>query len=95
MSAFLIVIFLCITWQNFKLAKTGGIKTQLVCDPQPALAQVSPSVVSLWAVKQKDFDTHIGVIGCGLIVNSQGLVLTSATLTDDIESLYIIDHKES
>ena len=95
MSAFLIVIFLCIAWQKFKLAKNPGIKTQLVCDPQPALAQVSPSVVSLWAVKQKDFDTHISVIGCGLIVDSQGLVLTSATLTNNIESLYIIDHKDN
>jgi len=67
LSAFLIVICLCIAWQKFKLAKTSGIKTQLACDLQPALAQVSPSVVSLWAVKQKDFDTHISVIGCGLI----------------------------
>ena len=95
LSVFLIVIFLCIVWQKLKLAKITGIETQLVCDPQPALAQLSPSVVSLWAVKQKEFDTHISVIGCGLIVDPQGLVLTSATLTNDIESLYIIDYKDN
>ena len=67
------------------------IDAQQVYDPQPVLAQVSPSVVSMWAVKQKGLETHINVIGCGLIVDSRGLILTSATLTDDIESLYIID----
>lgn len=67
------------------------IDAQQVCDPEPALAQVSPSVVSIWAIKQKGLETHINVIGCGLIVDSRGLILTSATLTDDIESLDIID----
>ena len=67
------------------------IDAQQVYEPQPALAQVSPSVVSMWAVKQKGMETHINVIGCGLIVDSRGLILTSITLTDDIESLYIID----
>ena len=67
------------------------IDAQQVCDPEPVLAQVSPSVVSIWAIKQKGLETHINVIGCGLIVDSRGLILTSATLTDDIESLDIID----
>ena len=67
------------------------IDAQQVYDPQPVLAQVSPSVVSMWAIKQKGMETHINVIGCGLIVDSRGLILTSATLTDDIESLDIID----
>ncbi|NVL91366.1 MAG: PDZ domain-containing protein, partial [Desulfobacterales bacterium] len=44
---------------------------------------------------KKDLDTHISVIGCALVVDSRGLVLTSATLTDNIESLYIIDRKDN
>lgn len=91
MSAFLVVVFLCMAWQKFKLAKIpAAAEMQLVYDPQPAQDKISPSVVSLWAIKQKGLDTHISVIGCGLIVNAQGLILTSATLTDDIESLHII-----
>ncbi|MBW8036470.1 MAG: serine protease, partial [Planctomycetes bacterium] len=96
LSTFLVVVFLCMAWQKFKLAKTpAAVETQLVHDPQFALDKVSPSVVSLWAIKQKGVDTHISVIGCGLIVNSQGLILTSATLTNDIESLHIIDHLDN
>lgn len=34
------------------------------------------------------------MIGCGLVVDWRGFVLTSATLTPDIESLYVIDHED-
>ena len=91
LSVFFIVVLLCIAWEGFTSPSVEPIKAQPVYYPQPALAQVSPSVVGMWAVKQKGLETHTNIIGCGLIVDSRGLVLTSATLTDDIESLYIID----
>ena len=91
LSVFFIVVLLCIAWEGFTSPSVEPIKAQPVYDPQPALAQVSPSVVGMWAVKQKGLETHTNIIGCGLIVDSRGLVLTSVTLTDDIESLYIID----
>jgi len=91
LSVFLLVVVACILLKRYISGPIEPIDAQQVCDPQPALSQVSPSVVSMWAVKQKGLETHINVIGCGLIVDSRGLILTSATLTDDIESLYIID----
>ena len=90
LSIFLLLILGCIAWERLTSA-TKPIEVQQVCDPQPVLAQLLPSVVSMWAVKQVGLETHINVIGCGLIVDSRGLILTSATLTDDIQSLYIID----
>jgi Na+/H+ antiporter NhaD/arsenite permease-like protein/S1-C subfamily serine protease len=91
LSVFFLVVLGCIAWERFTSVTIEPIDAQQVYDPQPVLPQVSPSVVSLWAVKQKGMETHINVIGCGLIVDSRGLILTSATLTDDIESLDIID----
>lgn len=91
LSVFFLVVLGCIAWERFTSVTIEPIDAQQVCDPEPALAQVSPSVVSIWAIKQKGLETHINVIGCGLIVDSRGLILTSATLTDDIESLDIID----
>ncbi|MHC4159265.1 MAG: SLC13 family permease, partial [Planctomycetota bacterium] len=95
LSVFFLVVLGCIGWEKLTVEQTSVSDVQLVCDPQTAIAPVSPCVVSLWAVKQKGLETHINVIGCGLIVDSQGLVLTSATLTNDIDSLYIIDHKDN
>jgi len=91
LSVFFLVVLLCIAWERFTSPIIEPIDAQQVCDPEPVLGQVSPSVVSIWAIKQKGLETHINVIGCGLIVDSRGLILTSATLTDDIESLSIID----
>ncbi|MEE9370335.1 MAG: SLC13 family permease, partial [Sedimentisphaerales bacterium] len=93
LSIFFLVILACIAWERFTSAPIEPVDTQQVYDPKPALAQVSPSVVSIWAIKQNGLETHINVIGCGLIVDSRGLLLTSATLTDDIESLYVLDGK--
>jgi len=90
LSAFLLVILLCITWQKFTVEQTSVSDVQLVGDPQTALAPVSSCVVSLWAVKQNG----IKVIGCGLVVDSRGLILTSATLPSDTQSLYVIDDKD-
>jgi Na+/H+ antiporter NhaD/arsenite permease-like protein/S1-C subfamily serine protease len=91
LSVFFLVVVLCTLWERYTSPAVGHIEAQLVYDQEPVLAKISPSVVSLWAIKQKDFDTRISVIGCGLIVDSRGLILTSATLTDDIESLYMLD----
>ncbi|MHC4720684.1 MAG: S1C family serine protease, partial [Planctomycetota bacterium] len=91
LSVFFLVVLGCIAWEGLTSATIEPIDAQQVYDPQPVLVQVSPSVVSMWAVKQKGLETHINVIGCGLIVDSRGLILTSATLTDDIESLYMLD----
>ena len=91
LSVFFLVILACIAWQRFTSATTRHIDAQQVFDPKPVLAQVSPSVVSIWAVRQAGQETHINVIGCGLIVDSRGLILTSVDLTDDIKSIYIID----
>ncbi|NQT03281.1 MAG: trypsin-like peptidase domain-containing protein, partial [Planctomycetes bacterium] len=93
LSIFFLVILACIVWERFTSVTIEPVDTQQVYDPKPALAQVSPSVVSMWAIKQNGLETHINVIGCGLIVDSRGLLLTSATLTNDIESLYVIDGK--
>ncbi|MHC4175057.1 MAG: SLC13 family permease [Planctomycetota bacterium] len=91
LSVFFLVVLLCIVWERFTSPTIGPIEAQLVYDEEPVLAKISPSVVSMWAIKQKGLETHINVIGCGLIVDSRGLILTSATLTDDIESLYMLD----
>ena len=94
LSVFLVVVLLCILWERFTSPTVGPLQPQLVDNPEPVLAEVQPSVVSLWAIK-KGIDTHISVIGCGLIVDSRGFILTSATLTPDIESLHIIDRKDN
>ncbi|MHC4655782.1 MAG: SLC13 family permease [Planctomycetota bacterium] len=94
LSVFFIVVLGCIGWEKFTSVTIAPIEAQLVYDQEPVLAKISPSVVSMWAVKQKGLETHINVIGCGLIVDSRGLILTSATLTDDIESLYFIDSED-
>ncbi|NVL91281.1 MAG: PDZ domain-containing protein [Desulfobacterales bacterium] len=93
LSVFFLVVLLCILWERFTSPSAGPLKTRVVNNPEPALAEVQPSVVSLWAIK-KDLDTQISLIGCGLIVDSRGFLLTSATLTPDIESLYVIDQKD-
>lgn len=94
LSVFFLVVVLCTLWKKYTSVDVGPLEAQLVYNQEPVLAKISPSVVSLWAVKQKGLETHINVIGCGLIVDSRGLILTSATLTDDIESLYIIDSED-
>jgi len=94
LSVFFLVVVLCTLWERYTSPAVGPIEAQLVYDQEPVLAKISPSVVSMWAVKQKGMETHINVIGCGLIVDSRGLILTSATLTDDIESLYMIDSED-
>jgi Na+/H+ antiporter NhaD/arsenite permease-like protein/S1-C subfamily serine protease len=91
-SLFGLVVFLCFLWQRLTALPFEPVtQAKFVDNPEPALAQVGPSMVSLLAIKKKDFDTQMGLIGCGLIVDSRGYILTTATLTDDIESLYIID----
>ena len=52
LSVFFLVVLLCIAWESFTSPSVEPIKAQLVYDPQPVLAQVSPSVVGMWAVKQ-------------------------------------------
>ena len=94
LSVFFLVVLLCILWERFTSPTVEPLESQLVYNTGPALAKVRPSVVSLWAIKEKDLDTHISVLGCGLIVDSRGFLLTSATLTPDIESLYVIDRKD-
>ncbi|MHC4293972.1 MAG: SLC13 family permease [Planctomycetota bacterium] len=49
------------------------------------------SVLSLWAIKRQGSSTHIDLIGCGLIVDPRGYVITSVPMTADIESLHAID----
>ena len=95
LSVFLLVILLCIFWERFTSGPLEPLEAQLVYDPEPAVARVQSSVVSLWAIKKEGLDTRISVIGCGLIVDSRGFVLTSATLTPDIESLYVLDPKDN
>ena len=94
MSVFLLVVLLCIGWERFTSPTVEPLEAQLVYNPEPALAKVEPSVVSLWAIKKKGGDTQIGLIGCGLIIDSRGFVLTSATLTEDIESLHVINRED-
>ncbi len=95
LSVFFLVILACITWEKFTSVTIEPVDALPVYNSQQVTAEVAPSVVSLWAVKQKDFDTHISIIGCGLVVDSRGLILTSATLTDNIESLCIVDHEDN
>ncbi len=91
---FFFVVLLCALWERFTSPSVEPQGTQLVYNPAPALAKIQPSVVSLWATRKKGREMQIGAIGCGLIVDSRGYVLTSATLTEDIESLYVIDRKD-
>ncbi|MBA7652626.1 hypothetical protein ES703_60461 [subsurface metagenome] len=95
LSVFFLVVLLCILWERFTSPPVEPLEVQPVYNPEQVIAEVQPSVVSLWAIKTKGLDTHISVIGCALVVDSRGLVLTSATLTDNIQSLYIIDRKDN
>ena len=95
LSVFFLVVLLCIFWERFTSGPVEPLEAQLVYNPEPAVARVQPSVVSLWAIKKEGLDTRISVIGCGLIVDSRGYLLTSATLTPDIESLYVLDPKDN
>jgi len=95
LSLFFLAVILCVFWERFTSPPLQPLEAQPVADPKPALANVGASVVSLWAVKNKDLSTQISLIGCGLIVDPRGYILTSITLTADIESLYIIDRNEA
>ncbi|HUV40676.1 MAG TPA: SLC13 family permease [Sedimentisphaerales bacterium] len=95
LSLFAVLIVLWVLWEQFRSRSIQPPEAQLVCNPEPALAQAGPSVVSLWAVKKQGIDTHISVIGCGVIVDRGGFLLTSAPLTPDIQSLYVIDYKNN
>ncbi len=93
LSIFFLVVLACIAWKKFTSEKIEPIDAQQVFDPKPVLTQITPSVVSIWGITHSGPETHINVIGCALIVDSRGLALTSATLMDNIESLYVIDDK--
>ena len=93
LSVFFLVVLLCLLWERFTSPQVGPLEVQPVYNPESIITEVQPSVVSLWAIKNKGVDTHISVAGCGLIVDWRGFVITSASLTSDIESLYIIDCK--
>lgn len=91
-ALFGLVILLAVVWQHFNaLPPAGGPRAQLIDNPQDGIAEVGPSIVSLLAIKQKDVNTQMGLVGCALVIDARGYVLTSASLTPDIESLYIID----
>ncbi len=94
LTVFFMVILACISWEKFTSVTITPIDAQPVSNPEPVIAQISPSVVSMWAVKQKGMETYLNMVGCGLVVDSRGLILTSVTLTNDIESLYIIDSED-
>lgn len=92
LSLFFLVVFLCVLWERFTSPPIGPLKAQKIADLKPAvLADIESSVVSLWAVKNKDLGVQIGLIGCGLIVDSRGYILTSTRLPEDFESLYVLD----
>jgi len=91
---FFLVVLLSVLLERFTSPPVEPLEVQPVCNPESIIAEVQPSVVSLWAIKRKGLDTHISVIGCALVVDWRGFVLTSTTLTPDIESLYVIDYKD-
>ncbi|MHC4728575.1 MAG: SLC13 family permease, partial [Planctomycetota bacterium] len=93
LSIFFLVILACIAWERFTSGPIEPVDAQQVYDSKPALEQVSPSVVSIWGITHSGLETHINVIGCALIIDSRGLALTSATLMNNIESLYVLDDK--
>ncbi|TKJ33663.1 MAG: hypothetical protein CEE38_19955 [Planctomycetes bacterium B3_Pla] len=95
LSVFLLAILLCIAWEKLTSGPVEPVDAQQVFDPKPVLAKISPSVVTLWAIKKSGLDTLMTIIGCGLIVDSHGLILTSATITGNIESLYLIDRDDN
>ena len=93
LSIFFLVVLACIAWERFTSEPIKPVDAQPIYDPKPALEQVSPSVVSIWGITHSGLETHINVIGCALIIDSRGLALTSATLINNIESLYVVDDK--
>ena len=95
LSVFFLVVLLCIIWERFTSGPLEPLEAQPVHNPEPTVARVQSSVVSLWAIKKEGLDTRISVIGSGLIVDSRGYLLTSATLTPDIESLHVIGPKDN
>jgi len=93
LPVFLGVVLFWVLWLKYTPASVKPLEPQLIDNPEPVIAKVQPSVVSLWVVRNNAKETQIGMIGCGLVVDSRGFILTSATLAPDIESLQIIDHK--
>ena len=67
----------------------------MVDEVQVDLSGVESSVVSLWAVREKARESQISMIGCGVIVDSRGYVLTTVIPTPDIDSLYVLDRQDN
>ncbi len=91
LSVFAVVVFLVVFWQRVTASSVTRAQPQLVYNPEPVVSDARSSVVSLWAIKRQAQSTHIDLIGCGLVVDPRGYVLTSAPMTSDIESLHVMD----
>ena len=80
-----------VAWKWSLSASVTSPQVQFVENSEPNLTQVRTGVVSLWAVRTAEGGSQIGMIGSGAIVDSRGYVLTTAALTPDIDTLYVMD----
>jgi len=81
-----------LAWHRFTALPSGSEATmQATHYEESALDQAGPSVVSLLAIKRDGLDTQIGLMGCGVIVDERGYVLTSVAMSPNIESLHVVD----
>ena len=81
-----------VAWHRFAaLPKASDASVQATNFAESALDQAGPSVVSLLAIKRDGFDTQMGLMGCGVIVDERGYVLTTVAMSPNIESLHVVD----
>ncbi|MFC1462018.1 SLC13 family permease [Verrucomicrobiota bacterium] len=92
LSLFTILALAWAAWQLHS-RRSQDSQAQAMADPDEAVAVAEPGVVGLWAPKTEAGDTaaNMGLIGCGVVVDSRGYVLTSAALPVTMKSLHAID----
>ncbi len=91
LSVFALVAALCVVWKSYSSSPAGPLEAQYVSDFTPDLSKVEAGMVSLWAGRDDAQGSHISLIGCGLVIDQRGYVLTSVKLGPDIRSLYVLD----
>lgn len=92
LSLFVVLALVWAAVDNTDSAKRHA-KSILTGNTDSIVKAIEPCIVGLWGVDAPGGGPaqSAGLIGCGIIMNSRGYVLTSAGLKDGIESIHIID----
>ncbi|MBF0499278.1 MAG: trypsin-like peptidase domain-containing protein [Candidatus Riflebacteria bacterium] len=90
-----LAIFISINYRDkFRYSAIDPTRPKAVVNPQQVISKVKNSIVVLWASQKRAEETNFSIIGCGLIIDASGHVLTSALAVPNagtIESLQASD----